>query len=99
MARNSTGETLSVMCPRQAAGLPNNLMEAVEPVVLLEYRSMRGNRKGQHKLSRIKSLTLYFLCRIIDLGAKEKVSIMPLGSYDDRACHEGTRCSCGLAAL
>ncbi len=51
MARNSTGETLSVMCPRLAAGLPNNLMEAVEPVVLLEYRSMRGNRKGQHKLS------------------------------------------------
>ncbi len=29
-----------------------NLMEAVEPVVLLEYRSMRGNRKGQDKLSR-----------------------------------------------
>jgi hypothetical protein len=25
MDRNSTGETPSVLCPRQAAGLPNNL--------------------------------------------------------------------------
>jgi len=28
-------------------------MEVVETVVFLEYRSMRRNRKGQHKLSRI----------------------------------------------
>ncbi len=35
MDRDSTGETPSVLCPRQAAGLPNNLPELTGITVII----------------------------------------------------------------